>query len=412
MLIMLTYTHCIEREIFMYESTDILMKVIGFGLCFSQQRSPMLTASQAKTAYNLAKKHNIAQLFCYTAVQHRLVDDEQILAIFKSEYFTAIMRDNVIQKALTDIETLFENENIAYIPLKGAVIRYFYPESWTRSSRDIDILVKNDDHEKVCELLSSRLNYKINHVLCYDTVFNAPNGICIEIHHALCDGVNLLDSDKPLLNVWDSAYRDEKSKSKRLMDDDLFLYYNIYHTAKHFICGGCGLRALIDFWILNNKFPEKSKKLQKLLEEYNLIKFCEKMEKLCRIWFLGETHDEESIALRDYIAIGGQEGNQNVRHITTEFKKKSRFKYYLSKVFIPISELKPRYPVLERWSILFPFCTVHRWFSLLFGTHKDIRKAKQKAFTDKQNAAEALHNEHTTKEKVDAYQNVINIVGF
>lgn len=396
----------------MYESTETLIKVIGFGLGFSEQIPPMLTAEQANKAYNIAKKHNIAQVFCYTIVRHRLIDDEQVLEMFKSEYFTSIMRERVIQQTLLDIGALIESEKIAYMPLKGAVIRDFYPESWMRSSRDIDILVKSEEHEKVCELLCSRLSYKIDHALCYDTVFNAPNGICIEIHLGLADGKNLSKADKPLTKVWDSAHNQNSRDMKYSMEHDLFMYYFIYHTAKHFICGGCGIRALIDFFILNRRFPEKSKKLEALLERYNLKTFTEKAEQLCDVWFSDKPHTDETYALQDYIIKGGQEGNQNVRHITTAFKKKSKIKYYISKLFISFDDLKIRYPILEKWAILSPFCAIHRWFSLLFGKHKAFRKIKQKDFTDKQNKAEAIHNEHTTKEKVDEYKNVLNIVGF
>ena len=47
---------------------------------------------------------------------------------------------------------------------------------------------------------------------------------------------------------------------------------------------------------------------------------------------------------------------------------------FFKKAFPSVSYLKGKYQVLEKWVILYPFCLVHRWFSILFGKRRTLAK--------------------------------------
>ena len=49
---------------------------------------------------------------------------------------------------MEEIRTVFEQQKIFFLPLKGAVIRDFNPEAWMRTRSDIDILIREEDYEK------------------------------------------------------------------------------------------------------------------------------------------------------------------------------------------------------------------------------------------------------------------------
>ena len=51
------------------------------------------------------------------------------------------------------IEKVLDRENIEHIFLKGATLCNYYPEPWMRTSCDIDVLVKREDHQKVVNRL-------------------------------------------------------------------------------------------------------------------------------------------------------------------------------------------------------------------------------------------------------------------
>lgn len=52
-----------------------------------------------------------------------------------------------------------ESVEISFLPLKGSVLRQYYPEPWMRTSCDIDILVHENDLEKTTEYLVRDLGY-------------------------------------------------------------------------------------------------------------------------------------------------------------------------------------------------------------------------------------------------------------
>lgn len=52
-----------------------------------------------------------------------------------------------MKSAFRDICSIFDKIKIAYIPLKGAVIRPYYPYDSMRTSCDIDILIHEEDLE-------------------------------------------------------------------------------------------------------------------------------------------------------------------------------------------------------------------------------------------------------------------------
>ena len=77
--------------------------------------------------------------------------------------------EQYISKAVFRYEQLnYENERICmalekaqipFIPLKGSIIRKYYPESWMRTSCDVDVLVHEEDAEKAVDVLVKEYGY-------------------------------------------------------------------------------------------------------------------------------------------------------------------------------------------------------------------------------------------------------------
>lgn len=68
-------------------------------------------------------------------------------------------RYKTINCELEQIGKTLEKANIPFILLKGSVIRKYYPESWMRTSCDIDILVNELDLNSAIRLLCDSLRY-------------------------------------------------------------------------------------------------------------------------------------------------------------------------------------------------------------------------------------------------------------
>ena len=130
--------------------------------------TPMTDEEKAQFSENmlpelmkLAQKHDLAHLVGYGVYKNGLLEKSspyytkmqqaQVMAVFRYEKLN--YEFNRLCEALEDAE-------IPFIPLKGSVLRRYYPEPWMRTSCDIDVLVREDDLERAVKVLEEKCQYK------------------------------------------------------------------------------------------------------------------------------------------------------------------------------------------------------------------------------------------------------------
>ncbi len=95
---------------------------------------------------------------------------------------------------LTKIITLFNNNDIPLILLKGSAFNgNLYPNETLRAGSDIDILIKQSDYNRACEVLDNNnyLQQYNSRPGVYDTLFESSykpkmaNGVVIDLHKSL-----------------------------------------------------------------------------------------------------------------------------------------------------------------------------------------------------------------------------------
>ena len=154
-----------------------------------------------------------------------------------------------IEREQQTIYKLFEDNAIEFIPLKGAVIRQYYPEPYMRTSCDIDILVHEEDLERAKNALVSALNYKSSEKISFhDISLFSLGGIHLELHYNLKEKRQNLD--ELLGKVWDYAVNTKEGKYFKLQSPEFYIFYHIAHMANHFLRGGCGIRTFIDLYFI------------------------------------------------------------------------------------------------------------------------------------------------------------------
>ena len=325
----------------------------------------------------LSKKHDIAPIVGNAlnkcgAFEHLPVDIEEsereAIAKIKTEFdeqiFTAVYRYETINYELEQICKTLEEAKIPFIPLKGSVIRKYYPEPWMRTSCDIDILVKEKDADNAAEYLQTQLQYGVDRKGQHDVSMFTASNVHVELHF------KLLDSDfkqvKDLIDVWSGDEISLLSDSEYQMSKELFLLYHIYHMAKHFVHGGCGIKPFIDLWIIKNKVGFDEEKAQKMLQESGLLAFFERSTDLVNVWFEGKEHSEITQEMEDYILQGGVYGTLKQNLAMSQNKKGGKFRHLMSRIFLSYKDMAVYYPSLKKCPILFPFYQVRRWCRILF----------------------------------------------
>lgn len=338
---------------------------------------PEISARFLAAMYQLSKAHDVAHLvgdaLNKSGVFENLpadLDENERAAIakvkekFDEQIFTAVYRYENINYELERLKETLEEAKIPFIPLKGSVIRKYYPEPWMRTSCDIDILVKEKDADNAAEYLQTQLQYGVDRKGQHDVSMFTASNVHVELHF------KLLDSDfkqvKDLIDVWSGDEISLLSDSEYQMSKELFLLYHIYHMAKHFVHGGCGIKPFIDLWIIKNKVGFDEEKAQKMLQESGLLAFFERSTDLVNVWFEGKEHSEITQEMEDYILQGGVYGTLKQNLAMSQNKKGGKFRHLLSKIFLSYEQMKVYYPSVKKCPILFPFYQVRRWFRILF----------------------------------------------
>lgn len=349
---------------------DVVLAYVRAGLFGSQlddgAKEYMNDPENAKNVFKLAEKHDIAHLVGYGLQKCDMLNEaDPIGAAFSKAQFMAVYRYENMQHELGEILALFEREKIECIILKGAAIRKYYPERWLRTSCDIDILIHDSDSERAIAALQSEKNYKYTMKNFHDHQLYAPNGVHLELHYTLLEEDGAIKADELLDLVWEHTVKLEGYEYALEMDDDMFYCYHLIHMAKHMMMGGCGVRSILDVYILNQNVEYKQSAYE-LLKEGSLDRFESRARGLANVWFGGKDAEEWDLKFGDYVMNGGVYGNTENRVAANQSGKGGVFRYALWRIFLPYKLMAGRYPSLEKHKWMYPLYQFRRWYDLLF----------------------------------------------
>lgn len=366
---------------------------IGGFLQANVARTGKITEAAAESLYKLSSAFDCSHIVGLSLERNDLLSDGEIKRKFESKIRLALFRYETQNAELNAIKEVFEKNAIDFIPLKGAVIRGYYPEPWLRQSCDIDILVRENDVSRAINALEKDIGYKTKSKNYHDYSLFSESGVHLELHFNIMENTDKLD--EVLKNAWDHA-RKKDGKSYEYEFKNQFLLFHLYaHTAYHFLNGGCGIKPIIDDIILKNKLVHDKNKFDELLAAGGLKEFAEKIGLLGAVWFKGEEHNELTRAMEKYLLNGGVYGSGKNKTVVLRTEKKSKTRSIVSRLWLPYKNLVTEYPSLKGKRILQPFYEFLRWCRLL---KKDVRK---KAF------AEIRNNSQTTEETVKETEKMI-----
>lgn len=354
-----------------------------------ESEKALISDDALRKIFAVAKHHDIAHLVALALKKNGMAGEFAGKA--ENSILKAAYRHRQLSHEYTLLCDVLEDAKIPFIPLKGSVIREHYPEPWMRTSCDIDILVHEEDTEKVKDILISEYEYTYETKNSHDLSLFSPNNIHVELHYNLVEDGRANDSATVLSRVWDTSRLRNGYAYCYDMTDEMFYFYHIAHMAKHFENGGCGIRPFIDLWILDRLENPNVELRDKLLAQGKLLKFAVAARNLSKVWFDGIEHDDISLQMESYIIRGGIYGNNENRITVQQQKKGGKLNYALSRIFIPYSELKFHYPILQKHKWLMPFMQVRRWFKLLFfgGVKRSVNELKYNNSISSEQASES-----------------------
>ncbi|MGL6105328.1 nucleotidyltransferase domain-containing protein [Romboutsia sp.] len=330
-----------------------------------------------------ARAHNIQSLV-YTGIDNKtlLSINKQILEKWKKETFLSgvyqLSHINQISYVLNELD----KKNIPVIVLKGLVLRDLYPQSELRTMSDADILVKEENLEKLRTLLLE-LGYEESGKTLYHLNFEKENSE-IEVHWNISSEEHFKGVTKYVEHIWENAIEVKIGQSKALsMNYEDLATYLCMHMAKHLRSCGFGIRQLCDFVLLVeqkgnlidwNKFIEETKKFG--IDKFSVIIF-KMCKKLFGLNIPKEVEDYTSIdevyldILIDEILDCGVHGKRDENKIlgknaayTLEKKENSTLIKFIKFMFPSSKYLdESKYGYAKKNKILLPVAWIHRAFT-------------------------------------------------
>ena len=386
----------------MVSEQKLMLELVAWKVCgraLSENISEELSEERLDLLHYLSKGHGIAHIVGASLFENGLLTEEKNGVFWNKFLNSQLAAVNSYERSnleLSEIGKAFSQAEIKYIPLKGSVIREYYPEPWLRNSCDTDILVKEAELDMAVNCLTEKLGYSYMGKSSHDVSLFSPGGHHIELHYRLSEP----DTEKFSLleSVWNYAFPDTEGSLFYRLPDEIFYYYHIAHMAKHFLHGGCGVRPFLDQWIMNHKMEHDFNKRLSIISNGGLSSFEKASRSLSEVWFSGENESELDNAISMYVLTGGVYGSLENSISIIRAKKLSRFGYAVSRIFLPYDSLKYSYPVLIKHKWLTPFCETVRWLRLIFsgGFKRSVKELKI--------------NKGLSYDKLDAAQKLLDIL--
>jgi len=314
------------------EAIEILLNSINRVL-LNNESNVLDTCDINDEVVALAKKHSLLQ---FISEENML---RQTMYSLRQEYVLKLISEK------------FEAAGIDYIPLKGSVVKNLYPQIWMRSSGDIDILVHEEDMDKIEDAIEMELIRKGSHCWEYNL-----EGVIDEIHFRLINNIMIPEAAKVLGDGW--LYTQKVEGHKYEMRPEAFYLYHLAHMAVHIFKGGCGIRSFVDIYFIRLKMNIDENKLAGLLDKAGLADFEKIARNISDNWISGKYTATE---IENFIIRGGAFGAQVNGTAFGQAKSGGKFINMIKRIFLTYTEMKYRYPILEKCPYLLPVCWIRYW---------------------------------------------------
>jgi hypothetical protein len=322
--------------------------------------------------YSLAQKQNVANLVWYSINKLKNPPDDDIVHEWKQTYAKALNKCATQEIELEILVDALTSAGYDVIPLKGSVIRKYYPVSDMRTMTDIDLLVKAENREPIRQILQS-LGYKcsVPDDGQVDSFEKLPI-MAIDIHYALMAEVHKFHEH--FQDVWTNAVATKQKGVYAMTFEDMYVY-NIGHYAKHMFSKGTGIRCILDSFVLwNTANGVQKENIISLLKKKGLYTFNEQLIKIANIWINDAPDDGSLDDVQAYfinMPTYGDDNNTAIKFLDSEENFKiSKFKHLFKRLFPSADLLYTRFNIKYRNPILLPFLWIKRLFIEAFERKK------------------------------------------
>jgi len=336
-----------------------------------------------KKVFEFGKAHEVSNI-AYIAVQKlQNKPDADTLKDWKTFYAFSITRNANQFEVRSNIIDIFAQNNIRSLEVQGTIMKTFYPRPEWRMMTDIDFIVDKKNLPKIKALFESKQynpTYSVGDDLePFEVGSYADYNTLIEVHseffeHSEYEAYGSIT--EPFANAVPTG---EKLCYKT--DDTTFYLYTILHCIKHYLGKGCGIRRILDIFVLNEKLGDKIDKdrVNEVFERSGYTKTVQELFALSEKWFGDSAADFDLSHAEEIVIKSGNHGSDVIKYSRRLEKSGQnvasfRLKSLLSRIFLSKKEIYSTYPYCKEHNLPLVFAWIYRWGCLLF-----VKKYRNKA---------------------------------
>ena len=326
---------------------------IKVGLDMARLCRSVLLEKKLKPDYleqlDLDKLFSVCEYHCLTAIVCMALEFNGIQPDAKwiQAKSKAIRKNMLLDAERAQITAFLEKEHIWYMPLKGSILKDYYPQTGMRQMSDNDILFDASQRKTVTKFMKDR-GYHLkgdNGAHCdewlKEPVYN------FEMH------LNLFTPGQDKTGYFEKTKErlvrvDEKRYEYRFTDEDFYIYM-VAHAHKHYRGGGTGFRTLADFYIFLDKKEESLNfaYITAELEKLGMADFEQLMRNTAQHFFSErmQLSEEEQNAVKFMLGAGTYGNLDNLIKKTGKMLNADSKAEYLIRRF---------FPTMEWWNYYFP----------------------------------------------------------
>lgn len=326
-------------------------------------------------AFEFGKSQQILCLLYYGLARLEAFQKSVVYTQFFTAVCSLIQHSEIQLASLNKLYGAFDAAGIDYLPLKGAVLKSFYPKAEQRLMGDIDLLIRQEQYEKIVPVME-QLGYTASAESDYEYVWKRPGKVCVELHRQLVPP-DSLGWEVYYADGWSFAQPSE-TNAYALRPEDFFIFL-FMHFAKHYRARGAGIKFIVDFYVYLKQYPNLDEAYLKIeLKKLHLDVFYEHIMELMRVWFYQTEGDAVTDFLTGKIFESGVYGSRQVGDVYRGLKlaKQHRFAKgikILQMIFPRYKTMCKKYACLEKWPVLLPFLWVWHWMQVLLFRRKSIQ---------------------------------------
>lgn len=318
-----------------------------------------------KFLYSLADLHSVAPAV-YPAIKNIKSTN---IELFKTSHQRAWKKTALRFIEISSILSKTDEFGINCIPLKGSVIKEYYPSPEMRTMADIDFLFDINRLEDI-KLIMYQLGYVPGTESENQYIFYKEPVMNVEFHPSFF--IKGLFNDDYLNPGWQYACPTGKGKPLRKLTNEGFYIYMMAHIAQHFKFGGAGVRSVMDVWVFLKRFKKDLDWLfiNHELRHAGILEFSNNIKALAGAWFGSRPMTPLTGELGKYILQSGTFGKQ--RNYYKKQLAKGKCVYIIKNLFPAYSVMKNKYPLVKT-PLLLPIGWIVRAFNVIIFKHKTVK---------------------------------------